>query len=295
LDADELKRLADAIDYLLRGYAGFAQGAKAQGVVALGEAVALSVEHEWGVEVGGGWEVQGALQEDLAGGGFEEVAAADYFGDAGVGVIDDAGELVAGEVVFAPDEEVAEVDACGKGLGAEVLVVEADDFAVGDAEAVVGVGLEGCFDGLVVEREAADVGVDTLVIGFVGGVVVVGGVHHGGEVFAAAAAGVDLAGEEELVEGFAIEREALGLRDDGWGPGDAEPGYVFEHGGDEFGAGAVRVEVFVAEQESAVVIAGASEGLPEGGGVAQVQKTCGARGQSADVGAGHFSMISGDN
>ena len=44
-----------------------------------------------GVEVGWGGKAQGALEEDLAGSGFEEVAAADYFGDAGVGVVDDAG------------------------------------------------------------------------------------------------------------------------------------------------------------------------------------------------------------
>ncbi len=59
-----------------------------------------------------------------------------------MGVVDDAGELVAGEVVLAPDEEVAEVHACGEGLGAGVEVGKEDGFAVWDAEAVVGVGLE---------------------------------------------------------------------------------------------------------------------------------------------------------
>ena len=44
------------------------------------------------------------------------------------------------------------------------------------------------------------------------------------EVFAAAVAGVDVAGDEELVEGFAVEGEAFGLSDDGWRPLDAEPG-----------------------------------------------------------------------
>jgi hypothetical protein len=49
-----------------------------------------------GVEVGGGEKMQSALEEDLAGRRFEEVAAADYFGDSSVGVVDDAGELIAG-------------------------------------------------------------------------------------------------------------------------------------------------------------------------------------------------------
>ena len=55
----------------------------------LGEAGAVLVGEEVGVEVGGGGEVEGSLQEDLAGGGFEEVAAADYFGDVGGCVVDD--------------------------------------------------------------------------------------------------------------------------------------------------------------------------------------------------------------
>ena len=41
------------------------------------------------------------LQRDLAGGGFEQVAAAYDFRDAQGGVIDDTGELVAGQSVFA--------------------------------------------------------------------------------------------------------------------------------------------------------------------------------------------------
>ena len=52
-------------------------------------------------------------------------------------------------------------------------------------------------------------------------------------------AGVDVAGDEELVEGFAVEREAFGLVDDGWLPRDAEPGEVFEHGFDEVRAWSV--------------------------------------------------------
>jgi hypothetical protein len=66
-----------------------------------------------------------------------------YRGDAHGVVVDYAGELVAGDSVLAPDEEVAEVFAGGERLRAEVEVFEGDGLAVGDAEAVVGVGLEG--------------------------------------------------------------------------------------------------------------------------------------------------------
>jgi hypothetical protein len=67
------------------------EGADGEGVVALGEAGAEFVDEEAGVEVGGCGEIKGALEKDLAGGGFEEIAAADYFSDVGAGVVDDTG------------------------------------------------------------------------------------------------------------------------------------------------------------------------------------------------------------
>jgi len=114
--------------------------------VALGEADAGGIAHEVAVEVGGGGVAEGALKKDLAGGGLEEVAAADDFGDVGECVVDDAGELVAGKADvggvggegLSPDEEVAEVDGGGEGLGAGVEIGESDGGAVGGAEAVVG-------------------------------------------------------------------------------------------------------------------------------------------------------------
>jgi hypothetical protein len=171
-----------------------AEGADSEGVVAFGESEAVFVAEEMGVEVAGCREVEGALEEDLARGGFEEVGTTDYFGDLGVGVVDDAGQLVAGDIVATPDEEVAEVFASGEGLRTEVEVGEDDGFAFGDAEAVVA-GL------LVGERRrwvrgAAMAVVDGLVVLFF-----VRGVHHEGEVSSAAATGVDAALLEKTVEG----------------------------------------------------------------------------------------------
>jgi hypothetical protein len=50
-----------------------------------------------------------------------------------------------------------------------------------------------------------------------------------------------------------------------------------EHCGDELVAGAVTVEVFVAEEERTAMIAGAGEGGPKGGGVAEMEQAGGAR------------------
>lgn len=86
----------------------------------------------------------------MAGGGLEEVAASDDFGDGCEGVVDNAGELVAGQADvrgvggkgLAPDEEVAEVNARGEGLRAGMEVDEGDGGVVGDAETVVSGGEE---------------------------------------------------------------------------------------------------------------------------------------------------------
>ena len=181
-----------------------AEGADGQSVVAFGEADAVVVGEKSGVEVGWRGTSEGALEEDLAGGGFEEVAAADYFGDRGVGVVDHAGELVAGKTGvfrivakgFAPDEEVAEIFACSEGLGAEVAVCEGNRCAVGNSKTVIRGGLQDVRGGV---GRAAMAAVDRLVVG-----VFVGGVHHAGEVFAAAGAGVNVALFEQLVERGAV-------------------------------------------------------------------------------------------
>jgi hypothetical protein len=209
------------------------EGADGESVVALGQADAMLVGEERRVEVAGRGEVQRALEEDLAGGGFEEVAAADYFCDVGVGVIDHAGELVRREsgvtwVVakgFTPDEEIAEVFAGYEGLWTEVFVFESDNGFVRNAKAVVDVGLERYFALLYVKSGAEDAWVDGFVVG-----VFVRRVHHGGEVFAAAMTGVDVSGDEELVERFTVELKALELVEDRRLPLDAEPCEVFEDG-----------------------------------------------------------------
>lgn len=80
---------------------------------------------------------------------------------------------------------------------------------------------------LFVKSRTAYAGVNEFIVG-----VLVRGVHHGGEIFATAVARIDATGDEELIEGFAIEPEALGLIENGRLPGDAEPVEVFE---DSFG------------------------------------------------------------
>lgn len=272
---------AELFDELLRGGALFSDGAEAEGFVAFGEARAGGVEHEWGVIKLRGGGAEGAEDEELAKGAFDEIGAANHFSDEEIRVIDGAGELVARHTVFAPDEKVAEVVSGGGGLGAEAVVDEGERFAVGDAEAPVDVEVEGRKRGVGGRAELGRV--NGFVVGRGGG-----GFVRGAEGFediaAGAGAGEDPAGGVEAGEGAAVEREAVALADDRLGPGEAKPVEVLEHGGDEIEAEADGVEVVVAQEERAAGGAGALGGEPERARVAEVEMAGGRGSEAAAIG-----------
>src|SRR6185437_1736584 len=264
--------------------------------MALGEANTALVAQQARVKVGGRCEVERALQQDLARGGLQQVGSADHFGDLLEGIVDDAGELIAGQAdIFwivreraAPDEEVAEAvrgaDApvrCGErgeGLRAEVEVVEADRLAVGNAEAVVAGSKLGDRRWL---RRAAAAGVDGFIVFFMWGG---GGLR---KVAAGAGAAVDEAACEQLLEGGAVGGEARGLGEHRRRPRNAEPGEVFEHGGEELRAGALRVEVLVAEEQRSALLLRAPICGPECRGMAEVEQAGGRWREAADVASVH--------
>lgn len=260
-----------------------AEGAEGEGVVAFGEALAAVVEHERGVVVGGGDVAEGADEEELPKRGADEIGSADDFGDAELGIVDGAGELVTGGVVFAPDQEVAEVAAGDGALRAEAGVVEGNGFAVGDAEAPVH-GDDGAERWQrCVERRTELRRVNGFVFGGGRG----GGFVRSGDGFediaARARAGEDEAGGVEGGEGGAVTGQPGALRDHGFAPREAEPAEVLEHGGDEIEAEAEGVEVIVAEEECATGGAGAFGGEPKCACVAEVEMARGRRGEAAEV------------
>lgn len=229
--------------------------------MALGEALTFVVQYEIAVVEGGNGKPKGTVEQDLASSGFEEIFAADDFGDGHFGVVDGDCELVRGDVVAAPDDKVAEVTASSEGLWAEMLVDESDSFAVWHAEAPVNAGWFGEVCG--VGAAAAFAGIDRLVIEIVG--------RRGRlrKIFAGAGAGIDCAGIAEFAPCIEIKIAALTLQIRGvraaaigaFGPAEAEPAQVFHHGVGELGAAALGVDVFIAENESAVVVGGAAGGI----------------------------------
>lgn len=117
-----------------------AEGADRESVVTFGEAFTIGTGDQRAVIPGRRFQFQGAIQQNLPRRGLEEIGAADDFSDPHGGVIDDAGELVGRHTVAPPDEEIAEVAARNELLRTEMVIVNGDDFAVGNAEAPVETG-----------------------------------------------------------------------------------------------------------------------------------------------------------
>ena len=102
----------------------FAEVADAERVVAFGEADARFIADEIAVVVVGGGEFECAKEKKLAGGGFEQIGSANDFGDLHGGIVDHDGELVGGDVVATPNDEISEIASCGQALGGEMQVGE---------------------------------------------------------------------------------------------------------------------------------------------------------------------------
>jgi hypothetical protein len=105
--------------------------------VAFGEAGAGFVGDEGAVEELRRREAEGAVEQKLTGGGAKEVFAADGLSDLHGGIVNDDGELIGGQVVLTPDDEIAEVLAGDELLWAEMTVGEGDGLPVGDVESPV--------------------------------------------------------------------------------------------------------------------------------------------------------------
>src|SRR5262245_24956049 len=99
-----------------------AQRAQGKRIMALGEANAFFVGDERAVEKSGRREAKRAEQQHLAERRFHQVRPAHDLGDAEVGIVDHAGELVTGRVVLPPDEEITEIAAGYRALFTEVPV-----------------------------------------------------------------------------------------------------------------------------------------------------------------------------
>lgn len=269
------------VEDFVRAFALIAKGSDSQPIVPLRETFAPLIGYQRTVMPLRRLQPQGAVEQKLACGGFEQVGSAHHFSNAHRGIIHHTGKLVRGHVVAPPDEEIPEISSCEELLRAEMAIVEGNGFSVRDTETPV-LACRRLGEWLRAERTAGS-GVSGLVIRFVRGA---GGER---EFAPRACAGVNETGLPQFAPGRQVKRMALALRIRRMGsanirpllPADSEPAQVFQHCGIELVAGPLPVEIVVAKDERSRT--GASGGNQERSSVSQVQQTGGRRRQAAPV------------
>ena len=77
---------------------------------------------------------QGSIQQNLAGGGFQQICAANDFGNLHGGIVNYYRQLVRGNIIFSPDDEIAEIFAGHHSLRTQMQIGKRNFFAIGDAK-----------------------------------------------------------------------------------------------------------------------------------------------------------------
>ena len=115
----------------------FSQFAKAQRIVSLCQSYAALVSHQRSVKKQRSLDSKRAVKKNLPRRGDQQVGSANHLRDSHHRIIRDYGELIGGNIIVTPDDEVAEILSGRELLRAEVAIVEADDFAVRNLEAPI--------------------------------------------------------------------------------------------------------------------------------------------------------------
>ena|SRR6266542_1284643 len=102
--------------------------------MALGEPVAACIGHQGTVKEGGRGKAERVVKQKLARGGDKQIGSADNFGDSHGGIVHDNRQLIRGNVVVPPNDEIAEISSSHEALLAQVTIHEVNNFAVRDAE-----------------------------------------------------------------------------------------------------------------------------------------------------------------
>ena len=235
----------------------------------------------------GNCKIEGAIQEQLAAGGGQEIRAANDFSDLHFSVIHRAGELIAGKIVSSPDKEVSKIATSSLFMRAESFIVEADFLSVWNAKAPVyspARPLGNC----AVWRAACSRVNRFLFTGMRSG-------ERAKNILTGTCAGINGAAAAKLLKSGAIDLDALALivrrmgsaKVGAFAPPEAEPVKVLDHRGHELGFAASAIQVVVAKNERASRSYRALLCKPKRARVAEVEMTRGRRGQTTAVALGN--------
>src|SRR5215469_6188429 len=171
-------------------------------------------------------------------------------------------------------------------LPAVIAIGEGDGLTIGNLKAPAHTHGRVPIPGFV-DPAAAGAGIAKLIITFVRSF------ERALQIFARAAARIDEAAVAEFAPRVDIEIAPLALHvrtksSAGIGPflpGQAEPAQILEHGVNEFGPGALKIQILVAKNKFAACGAGPLVGHPEGSRVAEMKVSGRRRSEAAAIAA----------
>lgn len=227
--------------------------------------------------------VQSAIEQELPGGGLQEVLAPDNLSDLHRAVIGNHRQLIGRDVVMAPNHEISKISSRDEFLGTVAPIVEANSFSIRDAKTPVdpgGVRQVGQFvfaTGARVDR-----------IGFA----CVRRLRRSQHILAGAGAWVNETAGAQLFEHLPVSRFslALGVRTEWTTPLRAfipfkpKPTQIVIHCSHELRFATVAIQVFVSQDQNAALGAGTLLRGPERSGMAEMQVPGRRWGEPASVG-----------
>ena len=252
-----------------RGLALVAEGLDFESARAFGQAVSLGITYERAVEPLRRLRAEGMMQEDLAGGGGEEIGAPDDLRYSSENVVHHNREFVGRDVVAVPNQKIAKVSAGEFFDSTEISIPKGNRLPVRHAKPPIQAGRGG--EGFCFLRIASPMTRVNWFFAMRG---------EGGYFLPRMMTGVEKAGIAEALPGFEIMGAALTLKKRLPVPIEAQPFQVLHGGGGELGLAPVGVEVLDAEEDFASGVASAAVSGREGRGMADVEKS-GRRGSDS--------------
>ena len=262
--------------------------------MAFGQADSLFVRHQRAVIELGRRHPERAIQQQLPGGGREQIGAAHHLGDPHRRVVHHDRKLVSRNAIVPPDDEIAEVLARDELLRPAMAVSERNPLAVRHAETPVPFeGRAACV--IRVERALLVTQLELLAAGSWIHRLILALVRRRQRpphVRPRASAGINEPAGQKSSHCGQVELAPLALVV--WPerpatirpflPFKAEPFQVFEHGADKLQLEARGIQVLIAQHEHAAAGLGALLRNPERARVAEVQVTCRRRREAAAIG-----------
>jgi hypothetical protein len=267
-----------------------AEPAEAARLVPLRQPLSLAVHQQLAVVPGRRWNPKGAHQQNLPGCGAEQIRSADDLRDLHCGVIHDHSELVSRHVIPPPEKEVAKIFSGYETLRTEVAVHELDCLSIRHTEPPIRArgrlvqNLQTRFHG---RKRSTSSGIDSLIVVWL--------LRCPSEILSGAVAGIDATGAKKPLPSFQIEASppALRVRPEvpsyvrPFPPSNAEPGEILKDRFCELGAGTVRIEILVAQNQDPSGCFSSLKGDPKRSRMAEMQES-GRRGCDSTA-IEHFS------